>query len=82
MNKKISVLLQLSLILTLVGLSYAANAQVAIGSRSEEVKVIQEILKADAEIYPEGYVTGYYGSLTEKAIKNSKKNVVFPKLVR
>ncbi|MBZ9572414.1 peptidoglycan-binding protein [Patescibacteria group bacterium] len=43
------------------------------GMRSAEVKALQSILKADTEIYPEGYVTGYFGPLTEKAIKRLQK---------
>jgi hypothetical protein len=40
-----------------------------VGSRSEEVKKLQEILKDDSTIYPEGLITGYFGSITEKAIR-------------
>ncbi len=40
-----------------------------IGSRSEEVKNLQEILKEDSTIYPEGLITGYFGSMTKKAIQ-------------
>ena len=39
------------------------------GMTGEEVKLLQEILATDPEIYPEGLVTGYYGLLTEKAVK-------------
>jgi peptidoglycan hydrolase-like protein with peptidoglycan-binding domain len=38
------------------------------GNENNEVKNIQEILKTDPAIYPEGLTTGYYGSLTEKAV--------------
>lgn len=79
MVKKISVLFLLSLIITLVGFSYIAYARgVAIGSRSDEVKDIQEILKENPDIYPEGYVTGYYGPLTEKAIEKLQKKCGLP----
>ena len=80
MIKKISVLLLLSLVITLASFSYyIADAKgVAIGSRSDEVKAIQEILKEDSSIYPEGYVTGYYGSLTENAIKKLQKKCGLP----
>lgn len=40
-----------------------------IGSSDNEVKILQEFLRQDPEIYPEGLVTGYYGPLTEKAVK-------------
>jgi len=39
------------------------------GMTSEEVKRLQEILATDPEIYPEGHITGYFGKLTEKAVK-------------
>lgn len=55
-----------------------AQAKVAIGSRSEEIKAIQEILKSDPEIYPEGYVTGYFGPLTKMAIKRLQKKCGIP----
>ena len=40
-----------------------------LGMTSEEVKILQEMLAADPSIYPEGLVTGYFGSLTEKAVR-------------
>jgi peptidoglycan hydrolase-like protein with peptidoglycan-binding domain len=40
-----------------------------LGMTSDEVKVLQEMLATDPDIYPEGKVTGYFGSLTEKAVK-------------
>ncbi len=41
----------------------------SLGMTSEEVKLLQEILATDPDIYPEGLVTGYFGPLTEKAVK-------------
>jgi hypothetical protein len=78
MKKIFSVLLVLISILTITGFGYVAKAQVAIGSRSEEVKQIQEILKTNPSIYPEGLVTGYFGSLTEAAIKRLQKRCGLP----
>jgi peptidoglycan hydrolase-like protein with peptidoglycan-binding domain len=78
MEKITSVLLVLSCIFTITSLGYVANAQVAIGSRSEEVKMIQEILKTDPNIYPDGYVTGYYGQLTTNAVKKLQKRCRLP----
>jgi len=40
-----------------------------LGMTSEEVKRLQEILATDPEVYPEGHITGYFGKLTEKAVK-------------
>lgn len=68
----------LILVLALVSFVSVANAQVAIGSRSEEVKTIQEILKTDPSIYPQGYVTGYYGPLTTDAVKRLQARCGIP----
>jgi len=38
------------------------------GSQGEEVKILQECLAKDKEIYPEGEVTGYFGEKTKKAV--------------
>ena len=42
---------------------------------SEEVKQLQELLSTDPEIYPEGFITGYFGRLTEKAVKRFQKRI-------
>lgn len=39
------------------------------GSSGEEVKLLQKILASDPTLYPEGLVTGFFGSLTEQAVK-------------
>lgn len=39
------------------------------GMTGDEVKQLQEFLKQFPDIYPEGLVTGYFGSATERAIK-------------
>jgi len=38
-----------------------------------DVTLLQQILAGDKKIYPEGLVTGYYGALTEKAVKQFQK---------
>ena len=43
------------------------------GMSGEDVKLLQEVLATDPEIYPEGLVTGYFGKLTEKAVKKFQK---------
>ena len=43
------------------------------GMISEEIKAIQQILASDPDIYPEGTISGYYGPLTEKALKRFKE---------
>ncbi|MDP3093520.1 MAG: peptidoglycan-binding protein [bacterium] len=46
----------------------SALAGVSIGTRSEEVKNIQEALRADSTIFP-GQATGYFGPVTQKAVQ-------------
>ena len=41
----------------------------ALGSEGDDVTQLQELLAEDGDIYPEGKVTGYFGPLTEKAVK-------------
>ena len=74
MNKKILI------IAGMVGLLFSSQAGavssttgLSMGSRSEEVKILQEVLKTNPEIYPSGLVTGYFGAITEKAIKQIQK---------
>ena len=43
------------------------------GSRGEDVRLLQEVLATDSEIYPEGLVTGYYGFLTKRAVGKFQK---------
>lgn len=49
------------------------------GLSDEEVKELQKFLSQYREIYPEGLVTGYFGPLTEKAVKKfQEKNDIPP----
>lgn len=43
------------------------------GMSGDDVKALQAILAADTSIYPEGMITGFYGKLTSKAVKNFQK---------
>ena len=43
------------------------------GDKGENVKILQALLAADSNIYPEGLITGFYGPLTTKAIKKFQK---------
>jgi len=43
------------------------------GMSGDQVKLLQTILSADSSVYPEGKITGYFGSLTAKAIKRFQK---------
>ncbi|OIO33567.1 MAG: hypothetical protein COZ49_02445 [Candidatus Yonathbacteria bacterium CG_4_10_14_3_um_filter_47_65] len=44
------------------------NLYLSTGSSGDEVKSLQELLAQDPTLYPEGLITGYYGSLTARAI--------------
>ena len=39
------------------------------GSSGDDVRKLQEFLARDKEIYPDGLITGYFGPLTEAAVK-------------
>lgn len=43
------------------------------GVSGEDVKLLQQILATDPEIYPEKKITGYFGSMTAKAVKKFQK---------
>ena len=43
------------------------------GATGDEVKKLQEFLKSYPDIYPEGLITGYFGLLTETAVKKLQK---------
>jgi len=38
------------------------------GSSGDDVKILQALLASDSTIYPEGFITGYYGPVTAKAV--------------
>jgi peptidoglycan hydrolase-like protein with peptidoglycan-binding domain len=48
------------------------------GMTGDEVKKLQEFLKQFPDIYPEGLVTGYYGSLTETAVRKLQEKQGLP----
>ena len=37
--------------------------------QSEDVRQLQKLFASNSEIYPEGKITGYFGTLTEKAVQ-------------
>lgn len=45
------------------------------GIRGKDVFLLQEFLATDPDVYPEGLVTGYFGPLTEKAVKKFQKKM-------
>ncbi|MAZ40840.1 hypothetical protein CL654_01885 [bacterium] len=48
------------------------------GMNNDDVRRLQEFLARDAELYPEGITSGYYGKLTEAAVQNfqCKYNII------
>lgn len=48
--------------------SAAFTVDLEVGSRGTDVSELQAYLAADATLYPEGLVTGYFGVLTEAAV--------------
>lgn len=43
------------------------------GAEGEDVQTLQALLAADAEVYPEGRITGFFGALTAQAVKRFQK---------
>ena len=43
------------------------------GSSGDDVEELQQFLKQFPDVYPEGLTTGYFGPLTEKAVKKFQK---------
>jgi hypothetical protein len=43
------------------------------GSVGEQVSILQALLAADPSIYPEGIVSGFFGRLTDQAVKRFQK---------
>ncbi len=50
------------------------RAQMRVGSTGQGVKTLQRLLASDPSIYPQGLVTGYYGRLTQDAVKKFQEN--------
>jgi len=87
MKKAIIIFLGAVLVLTSLGIggiveavgeTLTAEEVLSPGTRSEEIEAIQEILKEDPSVYPEGYATGYYGPLTTNAIKRLQNKFNLP----
>jgi len=51
------------------GKKYTFTKPLSRGSRGIEVTALQEFLARFSDIYPNGQATGYYGALTEQAVK-------------
>ncbi|MBI5421082.1 MAG: carboxypeptidase regulatory-like domain-containing protein [Parcubacteria group bacterium] len=44
-----------------------------LGSQNSQVKILQQLLAQDKDLYPEGLATGYFGPATKKAIERFQK---------
>lgn len=61
--------------LAMAGMPFVARAemltrQLQLGMSGSDVSSLQAYLATDATIYPQGLVTGYFGSLTKSAVSN------------
>ncbi len=48
----------------------ALNRQLDIGMSGSDVSALQTFLAGDANVYPQGLITGYFGTLTSAAVSN------------
>jgi len=49
-----------------------------LGDKNDEVGHLQELLAIDPSVYPEGLITNYFGSLTDKAVKKIQEKFTVP----
>lgn len=49
------------------------ESELKLGSKGEEVKLLQAILSTDSQVYPQKIISGYYGNLTRQAVINFQK---------
>jgi len=58
------------------------KSNLRLGSRGKEVEELQKCLAKDSEVYPEGQITGYFGSKTKEAVirfqEKYKKEILEP----
>ncbi|MCK4781773.1 peptidoglycan-binding protein [Candidatus Parcubacteria bacterium] len=48
--------------------SFEFKSRLQTGSRGDEARELQKCLSQDAEVYPEGEISGYFGSKTKQAV--------------
>lgn len=56
-----------------VGATLKLLKQLREGMTSDDVMLLQSLLAANASIYPEGKITGFYGKLTAEAVRRFQK---------
>jgi hypothetical protein len=59
-------------------LNEVLKSNITEGTSSDDIKKVQELLATDAQIYPEGQVTGYFGPRTKEAIKKFQERHGLP----
>ena len=71
MKKIIGVILAVAFVATfgVASTNAAIGSQLGVGSRGSQVSEVQQFLATNSFVYPAGLVTGYYGSLTQAAVK-------------
>jgi len=67
------------LLIAFAGVAFGADAvsisrDLSFGSRGDDVKALQEFLAKDKAIYPEAIVSGYFGKLTQAAVKRFQES--------
>lgn len=45
------------------------------GMSGDDIKILQELLASDPDVYPEGLITGYFGKATQRAVKRLQKRL-------
>src|SRR3989344_4733278 len=64
------------------GASAGFTRDLSLGSTGDDVKALQKLLASDPSIYPEGTVSGYFGSLTESAVRRFQAKHGLPQVGR
>src|SRR3989344_3233516 len=62
--------------------SISFTKDLAVGSTGNDVTQLQALLAADPAVYPEGQITGYYGSLTRAAVRRFQAKYGLPQVGR
>lgn len=60
--------------------SLVFNKNLARGSKGEDVRNLQRILAQDKAVYPEGLVSGFFGLITERAVKKFQAKYSLPQV--
>ena len=87
-HKKIALTSSIVLAFSLfAGLAHGAtfaqiNSQLEFGSRGNDVISLQTFLASNSNIYPEGIISGYYGTLTKRAVTQFQLHYGLPPVGR